>query len=38
MAFTGSYALLADLLWLVIDTAFTKNSRKAETRLFGAPL
>ena len=26
-----SYVLLADLLWLVVETAFTKNSRKAGT-------
>ena len=25
------YALLADLLWLVVEKAFTKNSRKAVT-------
>ena len=25
------YALLADLLWLVVERAFTKNSRKAGT-------
>ena len=32
------YALLADLLWLVAERAFTKNSRKVGTRLFGASL
>ena len=32
------YALLADLLWLVVERAFTKNSRKAGTCLFGASL
>ena len=32
------YALLADLLWLVVERAFTKNSRKARTYLFGASL
>ena len=26
-----SYALLANLLWLVVERAFTKNSRKAGT-------
>ena len=25
------YALLADLLWLVVERAFTKNSKKART-------
>ena len=29
MAFTG--VLLADLLWLVVEITFTKNSRKART-------
>ena len=32
------YALLADLLWLVVDRVFTKNSRKAGMWLFGASL
>ena len=32
------YALLADLLWLVVEKVFTKNSRKVGTRLFGASL
>ena len=32
------YALLADLLWLVVERAFTKNSRKAGMWLFGASL
>ena len=36
MAFTG--VLLADLLWLVVEITFTKNSRKARTWLFGASL
>ena len=32
------YALLADLLWLVAERAFTKNLKKAGTCLFGASL
>ena len=36
MAFIGM--LLADLLWLVVEIIFTKNSRKARTLLFGASL
>ena len=32
------YALLADLLWLVVEGAFTKNSGKAATWLFEALL
>ena len=32
------YALLADLIWFVVETGFTKNSRKAGTRLFGESL
>ena len=32
------YALLADLLWLVAQRAFTKNLTKARTCLFGASL
>ena len=32
------YALLADLLWLVVERAFTKNSRKAGMWLFGVSL
>ena len=32
------YPLLADLLWVVVERAFTKNSRKAGTWLFGALL
>ena len=32
------YALLADLLWLVAQRAFTKNLTKAGTCLFGASL
>ena len=31
MHMASSYALLADLLWLAAETAFTKNSRKAAT-------
>ena len=31
-------ALLADLLWLFVERAFSKNSRKAGTWLFGASL
>ena len=31
-------ALLADLLWVIVGRAFTKNSRKARTWLFGASL
>ena len=38
MAFAGSYAFLADLLWLIVEGAFTKNSRKAGTRLSGESL
>ena len=38
MTFTDRYVLLADLLWLVVEKTFTKNSRKSETRLFGASL
>ena len=38
MAFIGSYAFLADLLRLVIERAFIKNSRKAGTRLFKASI
>ena len=30
------YALAADLLWFVVERTFTKNSREAETCLFGA--
>ena len=33
MAFTC--VLLADSLWLFVERAFTKNSRKAGTFLFG---
>ena len=36
MAFTGVY--FADLLWIVAERAFTKNSREAGTWLFGASL
>ena len=36
MVFTDFYALIADLLWLVFEKAFNKNSRKAGTRLFEA--
>ena len=32
------YALLADLIWLVVERTFMKNSRKAGTWLFGASL
>ena len=32
------YVLLADLLWLVVERAFTKNLRKAGRCLFGASL
>ena len=32
------YALLADLIWLIAERAFTINSRKAGTCLFGASL
>ena len=32
------YALLADLLLLIVERGFTKNSRKAGTCLFGASL
>ena len=32
------YTLLADLLWLVVERAFAKNSRKAGTCLFAASL
>ena len=32
------YALLPDLLWLAVERAFIKNSRKAGTRLFGTLL
>ena len=32
------YALLADSLWVAVEKAFTKNSRKAGTCLFGAAL
>ena len=38
MAFTGSYAFLADLLWLAVERALTKNLRKAGTRLLAALL
>ena len=31
-------AFLADLIWLVVERAFTKNSRKVGTWLFGASL
>ena len=32
------YALLAVLLWLAVESALFKNSRKTETWLFGASL
>ena len=38
MAVTARYALLADLLWLFVERAFTKYSRKAGTWLFEASL
>ena len=38
MASTGTYAFVADLPWLLVERALTKNSRKAGTRQFGASL
>ena len=32
------YALLVDLLWLVVEKPITKNSGKARTGLFGGSL
>ena len=38
MASTGTYTFVADLLWLAVEKALTKNSRTAGTRQFGASL
>ena len=32
------YALLVNLLWFIVEKAFTKNLRKARAWLFGASM
>ena len=38
MTFTDGYTLPTDVLWLVVERAFAKHSRKAGMRLFGTSL